>query len=104
LDEAAAEAKSALAMSPAPGMAASLHMQLGLVSYVRKDDTAALASFNEALRLDPTYAEARKNAGIALGNLGRNAEAVEQLQIYLNANPKDQGVAAAIAALRAAQK
>jgi tetratricopeptide (TPR) repeat protein len=79
-------------------------MQLGLVAYIRKDDATALTFFNEALRLDPTYGPARKNAGIALGNLGRNAEAVEQLQIYLKSYPDDKGVAAAIAALRAAQK
>ncbi|MFN0102863.1 MAG: tetratricopeptide repeat protein [Bryobacteraceae bacterium] len=101
LDEAVAEARKALALSPAKDMAASLHLQLGMAAYMRKDDQAALAEFTEALRLDPEYGTARKNAGIALGNMGRNREAIEQFEIYMAANPQDKDVAAAIIALRA---
>jgi tetratricopeptide (TPR) repeat protein len=101
LDEAARQIRQALQLLPSAGMAASLHAQLGLIAYIRKDDNAALASFQEALRLDPQHWPARKNAGIALGNLGRNAEAIEQLQSYLAANPEDKEIAGAIAALRA---
>jgi predicted Zn-dependent protease len=78
-------------------------MQIGLVAYIRKDDNAALTSFAEAIRLDPENWAARKNAGIALGNLGRNAEAIAQLEAYLRANPADKGVEAAITALRTAK-
>jgi Flp pilus assembly protein TadD len=78
-------------------------MQIGLAAYMRKDDSAALTSFAEAIRLDPENWAARKNAGIALGNLGRNAEAIAQLEAYLRANPADKGVEAAITALRAAK-
>ena len=100
IDEAVTQLKKALALAPAPGMAASLHMQLGMAAYLRKDDRAALLSFIEATRIDPEYWPARKNAGIALGNLGRNKEAIEQFEIYLQANPRDTDVAAAVAALR----
>ena len=55
----------------------------------------------EATRIDPEYWPARKNAGIALGNLGRHKEAIEQFEIYLQANPRDTDVAAAVTALRA---
>lgn len=101
LDEAVAQIREALGRSPSPGMAASLHMQLGLVAYIRKDDNGALTAFQEALRIDPQHAAAQKNAGIALGNLGRNAEAIAQLELYLRSNPQDKEVAAAVAALRA---
>lgn len=103
LDESDSQVRKALALSPASGMAASLHMQLGMAAYMRKDDRAALASFNEAIRLDPKYWLAYKNAGIALGNLGRNGEAITQLETYLRAYPADKDVAAAVAALRAAK-
>ena len=103
LDEAVAEARQALPLATTPGMASSLQMQIGLAAYIRKDDNAALASFAEAIRLDPENWAARKNAGIALGNLGRNAEAVAQLEAYLRANPADKGVEAAITALRTAK-
>ncbi|MBI2689465.1 MAG: tetratricopeptide repeat protein [Acidobacteria bacterium] len=103
LDEAVAQVRKAMQLSPSTGVQATLHMQLGMVSYIRKDDAAALAEFREALRLDPAYWPARKNAGIALGNLGRNKEAADELQVYLNANPNDKDVAAVIAALRNAK-
>ena len=101
IDEAVVQVRKALAMSPSAGMAASLHMQLGMAAYMRKDDNAALQSFLEATRIDPQYWPARKNAGIALGNLGRNREAIEQFEVYLRANPQDKDVAAVVAALRA---
>ncbi len=103
MDEAVAEARQALPLATTPGMASSLQMQIGLVAYIRKDDNAALTSFAEAIRLDPENWAARKNAGIALGNLGRNAEAIAQLEAYLRANPADKGVEAAITALRTAK-
>jgi Tfp pilus assembly protein PilF len=103
LDESDTQVRKALTLSPSAGMAASLHMQIGMAAYIRKDDQAALASFDEALRLDPKYWLAHKNAGISLGNLGRNREAIERFEIYLRAYPADKDVAAAIAALRAAK-
>lgn len=103
LDESVAEARNAMPLADTPGMTSSLHMQIGLAAYMRKDDNAALTSFAEAIRLDPENWAARKNAGIALGNLGRNAEAIAQLEAYLRANPADKGVEAAITALRAAK-
>lgn len=100
IDEAVTQVRKALTLAPSKGMAASLHMQLGMAAYLRKDDNAALLSFLEATRIDPEYWPARKNAGIALGNLGRNREAIEQFEIYLRGNPRDKDVAAVAAALR----
>ena len=54
----------------------------------------------EATRIDPEYWPARKNADIALGNLGRHKVAIEQFEIYPQANPRDTDVAAVVAALR----
>lgn len=104
LDEAEALFRQALALRPAAALAVDIHMELGIVAYLRKNDAAALAAFQEALRFNPDHGPARKTAGFALGNMGRNREAVEQLEIYLKANPQDPDVAAAIAALRSAAK
>ncbi len=103
VDESEKMARKALTLSPSPGMAAALHAQIGMAAYLRKDDPGALAGFLEAIRLDPNHWLARKNAGIALGNMGRNREAIEQFEIYLAANPQDKDVAAAVAALRGAR-
>jgi tetratricopeptide (TPR) repeat protein len=100
-DESDAQVRKALALSPKSGMAASLHMQLGMAAYLRKDDSAALAAFRDAIKLDPAYWPARKNAGIALGNMGRIPEAIAEFEIYLKANPQDKDVAATVVALRA---
>jgi len=102
-DEAVIELRKALALAPPKSMAASLHLQLGMAAYMLKDDAGALTEFREAIRLDPQYWPARKNAGIALGNMGRNREAIDEFEIYLKANPQDNDVAAAVAALRTAK-
>ena len=99
-DESDRVVKKALGMNPDRGMQASLHLQLGMASYMRKEDEAALREFFEALRLVPEYAVARKNAGISLGNLGRNREAIEQFELYLKDNPQDKDVQAVVTALR----
>ena len=100
LDESDRVAKQALGLNPDRGLQASLRLQLGMASYMRKDDEAALREFFEALRLAPEYAVARKNAGISLGNLGRTREAIEQFELYLKDNPDDKDVRAVVAALR----
>lgn len=100
MDESDRVVKKALGMNPDLGLQASLRLQLGMASYMRKDDEAALREFFEALRLVPEYATARKNAGISLGNLGRTREAIEQFELYLKDNPDDKDVRAVVAALR----
>jgi protein O-mannosyl-transferase len=100
IDEAVRQTQLALRQSPTPGLTAELHAQLGLAAYMQQRDAAALASFQESLRWNPQFHPARRNAGIALGNLGRNREAIEQLEIYLAAQPNDAAIRAAVAALR----
>ena len=80
----------------------AVHMDYGVAEYMRKNDARALAEFNEVLRLDPRNAGALKNAAITLGNLGRNKEAVELFERYLEAAPGDGEARQAMEALEAA--
>jgi tetratricopeptide (TPR) repeat protein len=52
------------------------------------DDHAAVAMFDEALRLRPSFAEARYNLAGALAALGRYAEAMESCRTALELRPK----------------
>lgn len=99
-DEAKAALQKGLSFSTVAAMKAPLYMQLGVAEYLGKNDEAALAAFRMALQADPNHWPARKNAGIALGNLGRTKEAIAEFEAYLRANPSDDAVKQAIIALR----
>jgi Flp pilus assembly protein TadD len=43
--------------------------------------------FRAVVRVKPDYAEAHNNLGIALGTLGRLAEAIEHFELALRLNP-----------------
>ena len=47
----------------------------------------ALASFREAARIKPNYADAWYNAGVAEGRLGRSRQAIESYQVSLRLEP-----------------
>ena len=51
-------------------------------------DQAAVAMFDEALRLRPSFADARYNLAGALAALGRYAEAIESCRTALELRPK----------------
>jgi len=103
LEEAQAALQKGVALAPDAPAAAELYMQLGVIEYIRKNDNGALAGFQSALRVNPNFFPARKNLGIVLGNLGRNAEAVAELETYALANPSDTSIRQAIDALRGAK-
>lgn len=103
LDEAQTALQKGVGLAPGDPAAAELYMQLGVIEYVRKNDNGALAAFQSAVRVNPNFFPARKNLGIVLGNLGRNAEAVAELETYALANPSDTAIRPVIDALRAAK-
>jgi tetratricopeptide (TPR) repeat protein len=53
-------------------------MNLANVLYMSGQVPAALEEYAQALRLDPAYAEAHYNFGIALAEQGQQAAALEQ--------------------------
>ena len=58
-----------------------LHNVLGAILSARGMPLEALASFGRALALNPDFADARYNAGIALHALGRQGEAIASFEI-----------------------
>jgi len=58
----------------------------GILQMYAKDFTRALASYEEALKLEPEMAEAYVNKGVALVNLGRDEEAVAAISQGLKLN------------------
>lgn len=103
LEEARTALRKGVGLAPDAPATGALYMQLGVIEYIRKNDQGAMAEFQSALRVAPNFHAARKNLGIVLGNLGRNAEAVAELEAYALANPADISIRPAIDALRAAK-
>ncbi len=62
--------------SMSPEDRAATFVNRGILQMYAKDFTRALASYDEALKLQEDLAEAYVNKGVALVNLGKDAEAV----------------------------
>ena len=77
-EEAAREIREALAIH---GEFPDLHHLLGLALSLSGDREAAVASFRQALHLNPRYVEARLNLAIVLNDLGRYDEALREFQM-----------------------
>jgi len=63
-------------------------LRRGDVAYKLGDFDTAIASYTDALRLDPTYAEAFHNRGAALHMQSKWAEAVRDYTEAIRLNPK----------------
>ncbi|MGO9245406.1 MAG: tetratricopeptide repeat protein, partial [Verrucomicrobiia bacterium] len=63
----------------------------------------AIAHFEQALRIQPDFAEAQYNLGLALEELGRTAEAIEHYQQALKLRPDFNPARNALAQLQARQ-
>lgn len=61
--------------------------QTGLQALVRTDDRAALAAFQEAVKLDASHAEAHYQLGVLYGKQSQWKPAIQALQIAINLTP-----------------
>ena len=86
-DSAATEYKAELALDPANCRA---QWKLGSIVILKGGDAQeALASIDKSLALCPTLTDARADRARALLTLGRNADAVPDLQAAIQADPSD---------------
>ena len=60
----------------------------GVVAYYRGAHEAAAEAFQQAIKLQPDFAEAHNNLGLALSRLGKEKAAVEAFQQALKLDPK----------------
>jgi tetratricopeptide (TPR) repeat protein len=67
------------------------HNQLGTAFFNQGKMDEAINQYQEAIRLQPSYADPYYNLGNALVKNGQTAEAISQFQQYIHLNPKDAG-------------
>ena len=63
------------------------HFNLGTAQAAQGSLAAAKASFEQAVRLDPAYSEARNSLGVVLIRLGDHEPAIEQFRAAVEADP-----------------
>jgi adenylate cyclase len=68
------------------------HFALGYVLRLRGDHPASLASFQEAIKIDPNFARAYAQAANALVFLGKPAEAIPMVEQALQLSPDDPAI------------
>ena len=66
---------------------AVLHYNLGTAQAVQNSLSDAKASFEQAVRLDPAYSEARNSLGVVLTRLGDHGAAIEQFRAAVATDP-----------------
>lgn len=74
--------------------------QLGLLRYNNRDFTGAVAAFQEAVRLNDAYSNARYFLGLAYYNLKQTNEAIIQFERIETLNPDNEEVKTILANLR----
>ncbi len=85
-DQAIRELNLALSENP---KAPDAQFQMGLALYARADLDGAQKCFEEAIRLDPAYSQARVNLAELYENLGKDDEALAQYNLALKESPQD---------------
>ena len=78
-----------------------LHFQLGLLQYNNKEYSLSIQAFEEAVKLQPEYANARYFLGLAQARVGRTAEAINQFDLLRISNPENEEVALILSNLKA---
>jgi class 3 adenylate cyclase/TolB-like protein/cytochrome c-type biogenesis protein CcmH/NrfG len=86
IDRAETAARKAIGLDKNVALA---HFALGYVNRLRGDHPGSLASFNEAIRIDPNFARAYAQAANALVFLGKPAEAIPMVEQAVQLSPND---------------
>jgi tetratricopeptide (TPR) repeat protein len=77
-----------------------IYFQLGLLYYNDKNYTAAIDAFNQAVRLDEQYANARYFLGLSYARVNKISDAIIQFEALSVSNPDNQEVALILSNLR----
>jgi protein O-GlcNAc transferase len=85
-DQAIRELNLALSENP---KAPDAQFQMGLALYARADLEGAQKCFEETVRLDPAYSQARVNLAEMYENQGKDNEALAQYHLALEESPQD---------------
>jgi tetratricopeptide (TPR) repeat protein len=91
--EAEASARAALALAATLPMA---HNNLGWARQMQGDTVGAVASYQRALELDPSFGRARRNLASLLSRVGRFPEALALRRAELLAEPESPAALAAV--------
>jgi len=91
-------------MTPIYDTVPQVHYQMALAYLMKKDSTKAMSSLNQALTLNPDYAEASQLAAELNIKRGNPAVAIPSLQNNLKQNPKDAKSHLLLAAAYSSQK
>jgi tetratricopeptide (TPR) repeat protein len=107
-DDALAHLATAASLAPPPEEAARISFARGLVHEARRDVGAAIASYRDALHVDPAHEAAWRTLADALAQVGEHSGAIEALDALLALRPRDEGalhnrsvLEAALAAMQA---
>ena len=76
----------------------------GLAYYDKRDFERAIASYNEAIRLDPKFAQGYNNRALAHKARGDLDRAIADYEAALRVAPRDETAAENLAAVRAQRK
>lgn len=90
-DEAIKEAHRALALKPAPSIAATAHSSLGIAAVSKRDYVTAEQEFGAAVKLVPANYQMQFNYGLALVERKKLAPALAAMQRAAALNPKMPG-------------
>jgi tetratricopeptide (TPR) repeat protein len=72
---------------------ARTHFALGLAQEARRDMAAAVAAYRDAVRIDPSFTDARKTLADALASVGEHEGAITELEAVLALERSNEQVA-----------
>jgi tetratricopeptide (TPR) repeat protein len=81
----------------------NLHFQMGLLRYNKEDFTGAVSSFENAVILQPFFANAKYFLGISYERVGRTDDAILQFEDLQSLNPNNEEVQTILENLKSGQ-
>jgi len=97
LEEAIISAKDLVGLNPREP---SVYFQLGLLFYQNNDFTNASEALNQAILLEPQYANARYFLGLSLAKVGDSLKATEQFEILSQNYPENTDISEILSNLK----